>query len=92
MGRREITRRAARLDALAERLTPRPPSQLVPPEAVPAATELAFLTAHGDEGDAGRRSLLALRLHALLPLPGRPDHPSPGLRAHLARREAAEDG
>ncbi len=86
MGTRE--RRQARLARL-ERLSPaRPAPAPLPSEAIPAATELAFLAAHGDQADAARASLLALRLHALLPLPGRPDHPTAALLEHLERREA----
>jgi hypothetical protein len=85
MGRAE--RRKARVERL-ERLARRSsgPSAPLPAEAQPMAAELLFLSTLDDPADAERRSLLALQLHALTPLPGRPDHPSEALREHLAHR------
>ena len=78
-------RRLARLERLAAAAESLVPLQ---GEAEPLARELASLSAVDDPADAGRRSLLALQLHALLPLPGPPGHPSEALREHLAAREA----
>jgi hypothetical protein len=79
-------RRKARVERLERLVRPSTPSAPLPAEAEPVAAELVFLSMLDDPADAERRSLLALQLHALTPLPGRPEHPSDALRQHLTHR------
>ncbi len=48
---------------------------------------MRLLTMLDQPGDVARRRLLALRSHAILPLPGQESHPDEALRADLARCE-----
>lgn len=81
-------RRSARVARLERLAAPAEASAPLTGAAEPVGRELAFLDALDDPADAERRSLLARRLDALLPLPGHPEHPNEALREHLAQPEA----
>jgi len=78
-------RRSARVARLERLVTPAETSAALTGAAEPVARELAFLSALDDPADVERRSLLALRLHTLLPLPGCPEHPDEALREQAQR-------